>query len=149
MVVVVSTTGDPRSRLVDEAVTFWNKTQAEIGSGLRLGSITHIVQLMPEEALQSLSQSVLGALGGAGISQSLRDPPGDITIYLSRSEFVSFTGRFDANMKAGDKDSRSTISTDEPAQRRAERDHARAWSCDRVRAKQRSLEVDVRPPGAV
>jgi hypothetical protein len=99
MVVVVSTTGDPRSRLVDEAVTFWDKTQAEIGSGFRLGSVTHIVQLMPEEALQSLSQSVLGALGGAGISQSLRDPPGDITIYLSRSEFVSFTGPFDANMK--------------------------------------------------
>jgi hypothetical protein len=47
--------------LVDEAVTFWNKTLAEIGSSFRLGSVTHIVQLMPEEALQSLSQSVLGA----------------------------------------------------------------------------------------
>jgi hypothetical protein len=72
MVVVVSTTGDPRSRLVDEAVTFWNKTQAEIGSGFRLGSVTHIVQLMPEEALQSLSQSVLGALGGV----AFRNPSG-------------------------------------------------------------------------
>jgi hypothetical protein len=99
MVVVVSAGGDPRSRLVDEAVAFWNKTQADIGSRFRLGSVTHIVQLMPEEALKSLSQSVLGALGGADIPQALRDPPADITIYLSQSEFVSFTGPFDANMK--------------------------------------------------
>jgi hypothetical protein len=54
MVVVVSAAGDPHSRLVDEAVAFWNKTLAEIGSGFRLGSVTHIVKLMPEEALQSL-----------------------------------------------------------------------------------------------
>jgi hypothetical protein len=98
-VIVVSAAGDPRSRLVDEAVTFWNKTLAEIGSGFRLGSVTHIVQLMPEEALQSMSQSVLDNRGGGGIPQALRDPPGDITIFLSQSEFVSFTGPFDANMK--------------------------------------------------
>jgi hypothetical protein len=99
-VLVVSAAGDPRSRLADEAVTFWNKTLAEIGSGFRLGPITHIVQTIPEEALQSLSRSVLEGPGGANsIPQALRDPPGDITIFLSRSEFVSFTGPFDASVK--------------------------------------------------
>jgi hypothetical protein len=86
--------------LVDEAASFWNKTLAEIGTGFRLGSITHVVQSIPEEALQSLSRSVVDGPGGrAGIPQALRDPPGDITIFLSQSEFVSFTGPFDENMK--------------------------------------------------
>jgi hypothetical protein len=99
-VVVVSAAGDRRSTLVDEAASFWNKTLAEIGTGFRLGSITHVVQSIPEEALQSLSRSVVDGPGGrAGIPQALRDPPGDITIFLSQSEFVSFTGPFDENMK--------------------------------------------------
>jgi hypothetical protein len=99
-VVVVSAAGDPRSRLADEGVAFWNKTLAEIGSGFRLGPVTHVVQQMSEEALQSLSHSVLDTHGGAaGIPPILQDPPGDITVYLGQSEFVSFTGPFDATTK--------------------------------------------------
>jgi hypothetical protein len=99
-VVVVSAAGDARSRLVDEAVAFWNRTLAEIGSGFRLGPVTHVVQLVPGEALQSMSQSVLDARGAAAdVPQALRDLPGDITVFLSQSELVSFTGPFDASMK--------------------------------------------------
>jgi hypothetical protein len=99
-VIVVGAAGDPRARLVDEGVAFWNKTLADIGSGFRLGSVTHIVQQMSEEALRSMSQSVLDARGGgADFPAALQDPPGDITVYLGQSEFVSFTGPFDAGMK--------------------------------------------------
>jgi len=101
-VVVVSAAGDARVRLVDEAVAFWNKTLAEIGSGFRLGPVTHIVQPVPGEALASMSQSVLDAHGAAAdVPPALRDLPGDITVFLSQSEFVSFAGPFDASMKRG------------------------------------------------
>jgi hypothetical protein len=95
----VGAAGDPRGRLADEGVAFWNMTLAEIGSAFRLGPVTHVVQQMTEEALQSMSLSVLGARGAGAIPPVLQNPPGDITVYLARSEFVSFTGPFDASMK--------------------------------------------------
>src|SRR5262249_33682204 len=95
-----SVTGDARARLVDEAASFWNQTLSQIGSPFRLGPVTHVVQALPEEALQSLSRTVVGGAGaGPQIPQELRDPPGDITIFLARSEFISFTGPFDATSK--------------------------------------------------
>ena len=54
-IVVIGAAGDPRLSLVDEAVSFWNKALEEIGSAFRLGPVTHIVQPVPEDALQSLS----------------------------------------------------------------------------------------------
>ena len=99
-VVVVAAAGDPRAPLVDEAVAFWNKTLAELGSGFRLGSVRHVVQVLPEEALQAMSPMVVeGPRGGVNTPPALRDPPGDITVYLAQSEFVSFTGPFDASGK--------------------------------------------------
>src|SRR5262249_11756759 len=49
-IVVISAEGDPRLRLVDEALSFWNKTLEEIGSGFRLGPAGRLVQPIPEEA---------------------------------------------------------------------------------------------------
>jgi hypothetical protein len=43
---------------VEEAVSFWKRTLEEIGSITRTG------QPVPEEALQSLSASMLGGAGG-------------------------------------------------------------------------------------
>jgi hypothetical protein len=99
-VLAIAAAGDPRAQLVDEAVAFWNKTLAELGAGFRLGSVTHVVQVLPEEALQSMSSMVVeGPRGGVNIPPVLRDPPGDITLYLAQSEFVSFTGPFDTSGK--------------------------------------------------
>src|SRR5258708_23088271 len=58
-VVVVSAAGDARLRLVDEAVAFWNKTLAEIGSGVRLGPVTHIVPPGPGAGFPSLGPAGL------------------------------------------------------------------------------------------
>jgi hypothetical protein len=91
---------DSRLQAVEEAVSFWNRTLEEIGSGFRLGSITRTGQPVPEEALQSLSASTLFGAGRPGkIPQVLRDLPADLTIFLATSKFVSFAGPFDANSK--------------------------------------------------
>jgi hypothetical protein len=58
----VGLAGDPRLLAVDEAVSFWNRTLEEIGSGFRLGPIMHTRQPVPEEALQPLSQAASEAI---------------------------------------------------------------------------------------
>jgi len=99
-IVVISAAGDPRLGLVDEALSFWNKTLEEIGSGFRLGPAGRLAQPIPEEALQSLSRSILGAPRDPGnVPEALRDLPGDLTIMLADSDFISFCSPFDASRK--------------------------------------------------
>ena len=101
-IVVIGAEGDPRVGLVDEAVAFWNTTLEEIGSAFRLGPVTHMVQPVPEEALQSLSRSIVGVgpRASVDIPRALKDLPGDLTILLGESDFVSFAGPFfEANSK--------------------------------------------------
>ena len=94
---VVANGDDPRIALVDEAVKFWNDTLAGLGSGFRLGPVTRVDQPIPEGDLDSLSQAALGNYGPRGIRvpDSLRRGPGDLTLYLAHTEFVSFAGPFD------------------------------------------------------
>lgn len=98
-IAVISTSADTRVELVDEAVAFWNKTLEEIGSGFRLGPVTHAVQPIPEEALQLLSQSVLGTRGATYVPEVLRNLPADLTVFLAESAFVSIAGPFDSKSK--------------------------------------------------
>jgi hypothetical protein len=99
-IVVVSSAGDSRASLVVEAAAFWNQTLSDVGSHFRLGAVTHVVQVIPEDALQSLSPLVVGGPGGRNaIPEALVNLPGDITIFLAQSEFVSFTGPFDGSGK--------------------------------------------------
>jgi len=99
-IVVVSAERDARLALVDEAIAFWNGTLQEIGSGLRLGPVTRVVQPIPEGALQSLSMAVLAnPRGPIDAPEGLRDLPGDLTVFLAKSEFVSFAGPFLADQK--------------------------------------------------
>ncbi len=98
-ITVVANGDDPRIGLVGEAIAFWNKTLEELGSGFRLGALVRVDQPIPEEALQSLSGAILAA-GGRGrpwIPETLRTGPGDLTIFLAHSEFVSFAGPFDGD----------------------------------------------------
>jgi hypothetical protein len=88
-IAVISSESDPRLSLVDEAISFWNRTLQEIGSCFKIGPVRRLVQPLPEEALQLLSFSGL-AHRPVSIPTALRDPPGDIAIYLAASDFVSF-----------------------------------------------------------
>jgi hypothetical protein len=102
-ITVISSDGDPRLALVDEAVTFWNKTFSELGSGFRLGAVTRLVQPVPEEAVKSLGQSVLAMGGNFGVPvyvpQVFHDLPGNLIIVLADSDFVSFAGPVFASSK--------------------------------------------------
>lgn len=91
VVVVSSSADDARLKLVDEAVSFWNMTFLEIGLCYSLGPVTRLVQPVPEEALQSVSQLVEGGRWPFKIPPVLLDQSGDITIFLAESEFLSFT----------------------------------------------------------
>ena len=96
-VTVIGAEGDPRLILVDQSVAFWTKTLEEIGSGFRLGPVTHLARAIPEEALQSLSRSIVeGPRRALDVPRALRDLPGDLTIALGESDFVSFAGPFHA-----------------------------------------------------
>jgi hypothetical protein len=90
VVAVTSSAGDARLGLVDEAVSFWNKTLQEIGVCYTLGPVTRLVQSVPEEALQSVGQLLEGGRGPSKIPPVLLDQSGDITIFLAESEFLSF-----------------------------------------------------------
>jgi len=94
-VVVVSAEHDPRLPLVDEAVAYWNRTLAEIGSGFRLGPVARRVQPIPEGALHSLSLAVLAnPRGPLPVPEALGELPGDLTVFLGQSDYISFATPF-------------------------------------------------------
>lgn len=98
-IVVVGPSEDPRPPLVDEAVAFWNKTLAELGSGFRLGAVTRHVGSVPGGELQRMSNLVVepGRRPNLTLPDSIIDVRGDLFVVLSDAEFVSFAGPFVAN----------------------------------------------------
>jgi hypothetical protein len=98
IVVISADGGDPRLGLVDDAVSFWNKTLEDMGLG-RLGPVKRIVLPVPEAALQSLSRSVVSGPRPVDVPHAFRGLPGDLTILLADSDFVSFAGPFDPDRK--------------------------------------------------
>jgi Dual-action HEIGH metallo-peptidase len=76
------------------------RTFTELGSGFRLGAVSRMVRPIPEEALQRLSTQVVGRGGWvADFPPELSNLPGDLTIMLAASEFVSFSSPFNHNSK--------------------------------------------------
>lgn len=90
IVVISVDPDDGRLALVDAAVSFWNQTFQEIGSGFRLGPVTRVVQAIPEDALQALSRGMSTPASPADIPPPLQSLPGDMTILLGDSDFISF-----------------------------------------------------------
>ena len=94
-IVIVGAAGDERQAWVREAVLFWNAQLRELGSGFALGEVSTSAQAVPEEALQAMSALVLAGTAGPGnVPQALRDLPGELTVVLGDSAFVSFAGPF-------------------------------------------------------
>ena len=100
-IVVIALGDDPRQPLVDEAVAFWNKTLAELGSSFRLGAVRREEGSVPAEELARMSNLVLESVGRRvpswTLPESIRTIPGDLMIVLSDADFVSFAGPFAAN----------------------------------------------------
>ena len=94
-IVIVGPEGDERQAWVREAVLFWNARVGELGSGFALGQVSTSAQAVPEAALQAMSALVLAGTALPGnVPQALRDLPGDLTVVLGDSAFVSFAGPF-------------------------------------------------------
>jgi hypothetical protein len=97
---VVFQGNDDRMRLVHEAVGYWNRSFAEIGSKFRLGSVIQIAGAIPAGELAMLSATVLNRRGGPDFPESVRRTPGDIVVALSDGDFISFCNRSLALRKA-------------------------------------------------
>jgi len=79
---------------VREAVDFWNRTFAELGTPFRLGSVTDTTAAMPTGELQALSAKVLSRTGPPEVPERIHQFSGDLVVALSDGDFVSFAARW-------------------------------------------------------
>ena len=96
MVTVSATATDPRLPLATEAIEFWNRQLAEIGTPFRLGAVTQTTEPVSASYLERLSAAVLNREPRPDLPASLEQMPGDIIIAMSDGNFISFATRFQA-----------------------------------------------------
>ena len=106
-ITVVSRDSDPRIPAAQEAVAFWNRTFAELGTPFRLGAVTLVTGTVPEGDLKDASDQMLHHGWVSTLPASLTRFPGDIIIVLSDASFISFTARSGARVVIGIKDGNS------------------------------------------
>jgi hypothetical protein len=90
---VVAPEHDPRLPVTRQAIAFWNRTLAEIGTPFRLGPVRHIIEAIPVDYLQTLSAQVLSRAGYPDFPESIQRLPGDLIVMLSDEDFISFAAR--------------------------------------------------------
>jgi hypothetical protein len=78
---------------VREAVNFWNRTFAELGSPFHLGAVTEVTGSVPDAALQTLSRDAMNPLSWPALPPGVSQFAGDLIVVLSSADFVSFTTR--------------------------------------------------------
>jgi hypothetical protein len=83
----------PRIPLALEAVEFWNRQLAEIGTPFRLGAVTQTTDTLPADYLTQLSAAVLKREPPPEVPERVRRMPGDIILALTDGDFVSFAAR--------------------------------------------------------
>jgi hypothetical protein len=98
-IVLVAPENDARLQAAHEAIDFWNRTFAEIGTPFRLGPVVHTTVDVPADALQGLSAQVLSRPRPLEFPDSLQRLPGDVTVVLSDGDFISFTAYSSAGSK--------------------------------------------------
>lgn len=57
-VTVVSSPGDSRLEAVREAIAFWNRPFADLGTPFRLGTVAFVTGTIPDDDIQSLGNQV-------------------------------------------------------------------------------------------
>jgi hypothetical protein len=101
VVVIGGNANDARLPLVLDAVAFWNRTFAELGSAFRLGPVTQAAGAVPVEELRALSDRVLSRTGPTQFPpESTLGVPGDLIVALSDGDFISFAMRWSSLGKA-------------------------------------------------
>ena len=91
-ITVVSAEGDPRIGPLREAVDYWNRTFAELGTPFRLGELTPVTGSVPDADIQALGNQVINNRWWSlpTSSESVERIPGDLIIVLSQAKFLSF-----------------------------------------------------------
>jgi Matrixin len=100
VVVVGTSANDARLPLVHDAVAFWNRSFAELGSAFRLGPVTQASGAIAADELSALSDRVLSRRGTTQFPGSLDGVPGDLIVALSDGDFISFGMRWPSLGKA-------------------------------------------------
>ena len=90
-VTVVSVAGDSRLEAVRDAIAFWNRTFADMGTPFRLGNVAFVIGTIPDEDIKSLGNQVLHHTLWSTTPESLERVSGDLLIILSDAQFISFT----------------------------------------------------------
>jgi hypothetical protein len=98
-IVVITPEHDPRLPALHEAIDFWHRTLAELGTPFRLGPVTQITDTIPIDYLTTLSAQVLNRTGYADFPDSIQKLPGDLIVVLSEGDFISFAARSPAGGK--------------------------------------------------
>jgi hypothetical protein len=90
---------DARIPLALEAVEFWNRQLAELGTPFRLGDVTQTTDTLPTDYLARLSAAVLNREPPPDVPERLRQMPGDIIVALSDGDFISFARRLPSSAR--------------------------------------------------
>jgi len=99
-VTVMGPADDPRLVLVHDAVAFWNRTLAELGSAFRLGAVTEGSGVIPASELAGMSAATLSQTAPPTLPAEVMAVPGNIIVALSDGDFVSFCARRLSEAKA-------------------------------------------------
>jgi hypothetical protein len=84
---------DARIPLTLEAVAFWNRQLAEVGTPFRWGEVTQTTYTLPADYLTRLSAAVLAREPPPDVPELMNRMPGDIILALSDGDFISFASR--------------------------------------------------------
>jgi hypothetical protein len=90
-ITVIAEAGDPRTEAVQEALAFWNRTFADLGTPFRLGKVEWLTASVPDADVQSLGNQVRYYNPRPTMPASLEHFPGDVLIVLSHARFISYT----------------------------------------------------------
>jgi hypothetical protein len=99
-VTVLARENDMRVALVHEAVAFWNRIFAGIGSSFRLGAIATSSGAIPAEQLTAMGAEIIRRSNPMAFPDELARWPGRIVVALSNAVFVSFAARWPQHQTA-------------------------------------------------
>lgn len=97
---VAADADDRRIELVTEALGFWNKTLAELGTSFRFGDMELIAFPPISDQLKSMSAANAGGEGPALYPAFMDEIDGNILVLLTGDSIVSFTEHWPAQGKA-------------------------------------------------
>jgi hypothetical protein len=91
-ITVVSAEDDPRIGALREAVDYWNRTFAELGTPFHLGPLTFVIGSVPDADVQALGNQVLNEKWWSRPTPpaSVERFPGDLIVVLSPAKFLSY-----------------------------------------------------------